>query len=153
VFLDAGTIDAADEPDLDHLAVRGYFVVGYPAARSRSRVSPQQRLVQHTPFQFTAYPAGQSTYATKGLDRGSHLLLKYDQKAVLVDGIRTHPPRLQGIDGGAILRFSSLMPEFRLVAIGTEHRKQARAIVGTRIGQVLTLAREVIRSGDPKLFE
>ena len=152
VFLDADDINENHEVK-QGLAGNSHFVIGYSASRSQVRVSHVERHIHQVSFQFTGLGEPPGTYTRESLDPAAHLIVEFDRKKLRFKGQSVIGPKVQGVSGGAIFHLTdgSVAPTAELVAIATEHRKQSRLIVGTRIEHFMRLARELMVS-EPALF-
>jgi hypothetical protein len=140
VFLAGAEIDQSDQPDDQGLA-SFYFVLGYSA--SRTQVSRTGRHIHQRSFQCATDPVDAVEYVQEGISQEDHLLLDFDHKAIVVEGRRVNPPKLQGVSGGGVFYFSRGTKQGPLVAIATRNRCNSRLIVGTRIKHFLAMVREL----------
>lgn len=153
VFLGAADIDEHHEVK-QSLDGNSHFVIGYSASRSQVRVSHVGRNVHQVSFQFTGLVEPPETYAKESLDPAGHLIIEFDRDKLRFKGQTVTGPKVQGVSGGGIFHLADRSgdPPVKLVAIATEHRRQSRLIVGTRIEHFMRLARDLIVT-DPTLFE
>ena len=140
-----------DQPDHLDFGNNTYFVFGYSASRSQIKISQKERHIHQQTFQLTALPERPSTYVREKLDPAVHLVLEFDRQNVRSGGVDVTPPELHGVSGGGIFHLAGQRAEGKLVAIGTEHRRRASILVGTRVEHFLNTARHIIQS-DPELF-
>jgi hypothetical protein len=106
------------------------------------KVSHARRHINQRSFQLTTSPPGAAAYIQEGISPSDFVLVEFDHKSTVVEGKIVEPPKLQGLSGGAILRFNRHSLVGRLVAIATEHKKSSRYILGTRIKHFLKLLGE-----------
>src|SRR5262249_2043023 len=104
-------------------------------------------------FQLSTNPPTADAYGREGVDRGTHILLDYDQDDTFVNGKVTRPPKLQGLSGGGIFHVSRESMDGPLVAIATEQWKRSRFVVGTRIKYFVAAARQLRSTRPPEMFE
>ena len=118
-----------------------YFVLGYPASRSQTRIDHERRQINLTDFHLSTSPPDPELYAKENLAQSDHILVEFDQKNMLVNKMKVTPPRLQGCSGGGVFHISRFTHEGPLIAIATQHRTNSKVIVGTRIKHFLAVAR------------
>lgn len=140
-------IDEANEPD-DLSFTSYYFVLGYPASRTQTKINHGARQINLIDFHLSTSPPDPELYAKENLAPSDHIPLEFDPKNTLVNGTKITPPRLRGCSGGGVFHMSRFSYQGPLVAIATEHRASAKVIVGTRIKHFLAAAR-LIKSGYP----
>jgi hypothetical protein len=142
VFLEGADIDQIDRPD-DHGIGSFYFILGYSASRTQVKVSPRQRHIHQQSFSLVTEPVGAAEYQGEGMSAANHLLLNFDHEGTVVGGLKSTPPKLQGVSGGGIFHIDRGTYRGPLVAIATRNPRDVRLIVGTRIKHFLALARTV----------
>lgn len=130
-----------------------YFVMGYPASRNQSDTNHRRKKINVKSFHLATNPPPGDLYEKEKLSRTEHLVVDFDHKDTVVERKKVVPPKLQGVSGGGIFciwRSSNTGP---LVAIATEHRKQSRILVGTRVRYFVQVARELTRTEPLEIFE
>jgi hypothetical protein len=114
-----------------------YVAMGYPLNafkyRRYSRTTVPQTL------SYIGNIASPQSYVEQKLPVNANLALDFEWDAIVGDNGLQQSPKLEGISGGAIIRVPSLETPAKndpppLVAITIEQRRQARVIVGTRLG-------------------
>lgn len=149
-FLTPDDLDVTDAPSYFTYVRTKYLLLGYPASkqgklRADLEVDPQ-------PLAYAAQAADPSLYKSLETDPDRHLLLPFDQKAVISTEGRATAPKLDGMSGCGVWRFDSLhaLPGGRdqLVGLFIEwHRGSRKVLVATRIDQCL----EGVRHSVPEL--
>jgi hypothetical protein len=142
VFLSDSEIDQDDRPD-DHGMASFYFVIGYAASRTQTKVDKAHLRIDQQSFHCSTGPIEPAEYLQEQLALANHIALDFDHKEIVIGGKRVSPPKLQGVSGGGIFQISRELNCGPLVAIATQHRRNSRMIVGTRIKHFLALAREL----------
>lgn len=150
-FLSGDDIDEQNQPD-DHSFLALYFVLGYSASRKQAQVHHQARRIKQTSFQLSTSPPAADAYEREALEQADHLLLDFDRENTRVNGTTVRPPQLQGVSGGGLFHVLRRTERATLVGIATEHRRQSRFIVGTRITHHLAAIRHLIAT-QQALFE
>ena len=130
-----------------------YFVMGYPASHKQSAINHRRKKIHVRSFHLATNPPPTDLYEKERLDRSRHLIVEYDRKNTLVEGKRVVPPKPQGVSGGAILCIARADYAGPLVAIATEHRKQSRLLVGTRVRYFGQIAREFAATEPAEIFD
>jgi hypothetical protein len=141
-FLTPHDLDVDDVPARHAL----YGFVGFPETRNR----PQARTLQLSSIVCVLVPSPAERYDSLRLNPVTHFAGEFDREKQLdpEKGLITGPdPR--GLSGGGVWRMG-LPEEFandtnseRLIAIGIEHRKSAKALVGVRVALVLAMIAKV----------
>ena len=120
-----------------------YFVMGYPASRNQSEVNHCGKKIKVKSFHLATNPPIEDLFEKEQLSKAEHLVVEFDHKDMEIERKRVTPPKLHGVSGGGIFCISCSNYEGPLVAIATEHRKQSRILVGTRIGYFVDAARQL----------
>lgn len=116
-----------------------YLVVGYPQNAFVFRRSTGSTVPQTLAFATTI--ASPKAHVDAKLNPNMNLVLDYEWDAVVSEKGTHRAPKLEGLSGGAIFRFpaietsDSVLPP-TLVGITIEERRQARLLIGTRLGVV-----------------
>ena len=149
-FLTVVDLDVDEQPMLGPSVKSKYLVLGYPATGLKRDL--KRRVIVPEPFIYTANPRSDAEYRDLGLTIPSHLVVEFNRRRVLgTEGQRT-ARKPQGISGGGIWRFDSLLGDEaaanRLVALNIEWLAGARRVLwGTRVAVAL----EMIRARYPHL--
>ena len=142
IFLADTEIDENDRLDGQGLA-SFYFILGYSASRTQVNVSRTRHHIDQRSFHCCTNLVEPDEYLHEGMSEADHLLLDFDHKAIVTEGRRASPPKLQGVSGGGVFHISRETRQGPLVAIITQHRRKSRLIVGTRIKHFLAMVREL----------
>lgn len=146
-FLNGDVIDEierGDGLDIGHLLTNVYFVVGFPASQSQTRIQHWSKKINVKTFSVSLTLAPTNDYQ-EGLSSDRHLLLDFAPEEILLSKRPHNTPQVQGISGGGVFRLRRRQPETtKLVGILIERDKSARVIVGTRMAVVAMLARDII---------
>jgi len=151
VFLTGAEIDQEDQSD-DAGPAAFYFVLGYPASWARVKVPNSSRHIDQKSFHFATSCVASAEYIQEEVSQLDHVLLDFDHKEIVVGTTVVNPPRLQGVSGGGVFHISRNTNRGPLVAIATQHRKNSRLIVGTRIKHFLGMVRELRATSPPESF-
>lgn len=134
-------------PEIDQNEVprqgRTYTFVGYPASRNKPRRGTTD--VREHLVHYSGRPLPQERYAEEGVELASHLIVEFDVKKMIEDGVIVQPISPYGVSGGAVWRLGDLQ-EFEdgtnregLVGIGIECRRDA--LIAVRISVILEAMR------------
>ena len=145
-----------DDCDLNEQPTAGvwsskYLVIGYPTTKLKR--NPAEGTVIPRPFIFTASPAKSSQYPQLERPSHSHIVLDFTRRRVLSEEGEQTAPKPQGISGGVILHYRSLMARApgsdTVVAVIKGGATADRGLWGTRIACHL----EAIRHYHPALSD
>lgn len=143
VFLAGAEIDQEDQPDNQDELRFFYFVLGYSASRTQVKISRPERRIHQQSFRCSTQPVDAAEYLQEGMPKSDYILLDFDHKEMMVEGMPANPPKLQGVSGGGIFQISRRVMRGPLVAVATENRRRSRLIVGTRIKHFLAVVRHL----------
>jgi len=138
-FVPEGAIEMGMQ-EADH-----YTVFGYPESNSQFRVNRPARNIQQTTFNLTTGPAAASVVDRLGLDRESHLVLRFEPNLITMYGKKHNPPDPAGISGGPACTVTDRGNfNVKIAAIMTDHRRTERVMIGTRMSIVKTFVRSLM---------
>jgi hypothetical protein len=141
VFLPSAgiAIEAEQRPPSPH---DNYVVFGWPRSNSTFRLERTRRNIKQKSFTFHTGIATAPIAGCEQLNPESHLVLVFDRKQITVDGKPHNPPDPDGISGGAAFR--AVNGTLELAGIMTEHRRDSRVMVATRMAEFVAFAQDVI---------
>lgn len=139
----------------DHLAPRrGYFHIGFPG-RKQKRDLPNATF-KVVPFPYIGWEVAPDLYEAIGYDRLTNLAIKFDQKAIWMEGRVGAAPSPRGTSGGGWWRLDGPFRPVtedappKLVAVTSKHYPQDEKLLlsvrVSRIVQLLTVARPDLAS-------
>ncbi len=127
---------------------RDGFLVGYPCSRYRTDASRRHIDLGHVRYWGDRLDEGQ--LLTIGRHSEVHAGLTYDPRATILEGRRVTPPKLQCASGAGVWDVPRLsdprsLQYPRLIAICTDHVRESKCLVATRVAWHC----ELIRSSWP----
>jgi hypothetical protein len=129
--------------------LKHHVLLGFPSTGVRSK--RWEKTLSCKGFLLTARQALPDVYVRLGVETPTHVVLDYADDDVNTLTGPTHPPRPNGISGGAILAcgqpFDVSAGNASLIAVITERHMSRNVLVGSR----LTLFLELIRHDYPEL--
>jgi hypothetical protein len=136
VFVEVGATAPGHVTDPTPRSGSYYLVAGYPLSKQPKTIPDTILKAQPVYLAAKALPA--ENISEMGLDPRNHILLEFDREAVWAPGGTRTAPAPTGMSGGGIWVVDGLLtptpkPEV-LVAIATEWDRDAKTILGTRIG-------------------
>lgn len=129
--------------DLEPSASKEFVAFGWPDSHSQFRLNRPGRRIRQNSFLLRTTAATPAVAARIDVDHDEHLVLEFNPEQMSIKGKRHNPPNPRGMSGGAVFRV--IDQKLRLAAILTEHHRTARAIVGVRMSEVLTIADHIVR--------
>lgn len=115
-----------------------YMLIGYPGSRGLTKI--WDREIKQRSFCICTRPAPEQRYEDLSIPAKNQMLLEYNERSVTRDGARFNMWKLQGMSGGGVFHVRKETRQAQLVAILTEHRRESKCIIATRVNCAVLLA-------------